>query len=223
MSPLDDLTLTPTAVGYDFTLDGETLGDCALVGWRLVRFFVAPDQRRRGVGGRAMALLLETLPDEARLEIEVPAGDPGADAFARRMGFDVARLVMDRRVVPSGATVELFRPVGRKELDLIVASGMRAFPPRLPEQPIFYPVTTLEYARRIAADWNVRDPQSDFVGIVLRFSVLEDFLHRHPPREAGGSDLVEHWIPAEALPALNAALVGPIEIVERHGSPRPLP
>lgn len=98
MDPLENLTLEPTPVGYDFILDGETLGDCALIGWRLVRFFVAPDQRRRGVGRKAMTLLLETLPDEARLEIEVPAGDDGADAFAKRMGFDVARLVMDRRV-----------------------------------------------------------------------------------------------------------------------------
>ena len=31
----------------------------------------------------------------------------------------------------------LFRPVGPKELDLIRASGFRAFPPRLPEQTIF--------------------------------------------------------------------------------------
>jgi hypothetical protein len=36
-------------------------------------------------------------------------------------------------------SVTLWRPVGPAELDLIRASGMRAFPPRLPEQPIFYP------------------------------------------------------------------------------------
>jgi ADP-ribosylglycohydrolase len=40
----------------------------------------------------------------------------------------------------SGNTVTLYRPVGPKELGLIRASGWRAFPPRLPEQPIFYPV-----------------------------------------------------------------------------------
>ena len=38
-------------------------------------------------------------------------------------------------------SVTLFRPVGANELRLIEATGMRAFPPRLPEQPIFYPVT----------------------------------------------------------------------------------
>jgi hypothetical protein len=32
----------------------------------------------------------------------------------------------------------LCRPVGPKELKLIAESGYRAFPPRRPEQPIFY-------------------------------------------------------------------------------------
>lgn len=49
-------------------------------------------------------------------------------------------------------TVTLFRPVGQKELDLIAASGNRAFPPRLPHQPIFYPVLNEEYATQIARD-----------------------------------------------------------------------
>ena len=52
-------------------------------------------------------------------------------------------------------TVTLWRPVGPKELALIQESGLRAFPPRLPEQPIFYPVTTEDYAIKIARDWNV--------------------------------------------------------------------
>ena len=50
----------------------------------------------------------------------------------------------------------LFRPVGPKELALIAASGYRQFPPRLPEQPIFYPVLNEEYTRQIARDWNVK-------------------------------------------------------------------
>ena len=98
MTPLDALALTPTPVGYDFTLYGETLGDCALVGYRLARFWVEPDQRRRGVGRRAMALLLETLPPDTRLLMEVPADNLGARRFAESMGFGVTRLVMDRRV-----------------------------------------------------------------------------------------------------------------------------
>ncbi|MBO9582019.1 MAG: hypothetical protein J7498_14095 [Sphingobium sp.] len=49
-------------------------------------------------------------------------------------------------------TITLWRPVGPEELALIEATGMRAFPPRLPEQPIFYPVTTRDYAVKIARD-----------------------------------------------------------------------
>lgn len=34
----------------------------------------------------------------------------------------------------------LYRPVGQEELELIITADYRAYPPRLPEQPIFYPV-----------------------------------------------------------------------------------
>ena len=50
----------------------------------------------------------------------------------------------------------LFRPVGPIELDLIRANEYRAFPPRLPGQPIFYPVLNEEYATQIARDWNTK-------------------------------------------------------------------
>jgi hypothetical protein len=40
----------------------------------------------------------------------------------------------------------LYRPVGRKEMDLIAATGFAAFPPRLDWQTIFYPVVTEAHA-----------------------------------------------------------------------------
>jgi hypothetical protein len=106
--------------------------------------------------------------------------------------------------------VTLWRPVGPVELELIRASGMRAFPPRLPEQPIFYPVLSEEYAIKIARDWNV--PASG-QGFVTRFKVLKRFLDRYPVQEAGGIAHCEYWVPAEHLSAFNAALVGEIEII----------
>lgn len=63
-------------------------------------------------------------------------------------------------------TVTLWRPVGPAELALIRESGMRAFPPRLPGQPIFYPVLSEDYVVKIARDWNV--PASG-AGYVTRF------------------------------------------------------
>lgn len=104
----------------------------------------------------------------------------------------------------------LWRPVGPTELALIEASGMRAFPPRLPEQPIFYPVLSEEYAVKIARDWNV--PASG-AGFVTRFEVRKSFLGAYDVQEAGGRAHREYWIPAEELEALNAAIVGPIEVV----------
>lgn len=104
----------------------------------------------------------------------------------------------------------LWRPVGPAELVLIERAGMRAFPPQLPEQPIFYPVLSEDYAIKIARDWNV--PASG-AGHVTRFRVRSDFLDRYDVQEAGGRDHLEYWIPAEDLDAFNAAIVGPIEVV----------
>lgn len=107
-------------------------------------------------------------------------------------------------------TITLWRPVGPEELALIEEAGMRAFPPRLPEQPIFYPVTTEDYAVKIARDWNV--PASG-AGFVTRFEVRRDVLERYQVQDAGGRAHREYWIPAEDLYAFNAAIVGPIEVV----------
>lgn len=114
----------------------------------------------------------------------------------------------------------LYRPVGRQELELIRESGWRAFPPRLPFQPIFYPVLNEEYAIQIARDWNTRDAASGYTGYVTRFRVRREFLERYEVRTVGGSEHQEYWIPAEELPAFNAALQGPIEIsAEFHPPP----
>ena len=106
--------------------------------------------------------------------------------------------------------VTLYRPVGPDELELIRRSGFTAFPPRLPEQPIFYPVVTEAYAVTIARDWNV--PASG-AGYVTRFEVLSSFLRAFEPQTAGGAAHQEYWIPAAALPAFNGAIVGRIEVI----------
>jgi hypothetical protein len=112
------------------------------------------------------------------------------------------------------STTTLWRPVGPDELELIRQSGMRAFPPRLPEQPIFYPVVTEDYAIKIARDWNVRDSG---VGFVTRFEVRNDFLAKYRIEEAGGRAHREYWVPAEDLDAFNAAIIG--EIAVTHSFP----
>src|SRR5688500_2745681 len=109
----------------------------------------------------------------------------------------------------------LFRPVGPKELALIAASGFREFPPRLPEQPIFYPVLNEEYARQIARDWNVRDSGA---GYVTRFAVRAGFLSRYAEQQVGSSLHRELWIPAEDLEEMNRNIVGSIEVIAEFKS-----
>jgi hypothetical protein len=107
-------------------------------------------------------------------------------------------------------TTALYRPTGEKELALIRDSGWLEFPPRLPEQPIFYPVLEESYAVQIARDWNTRDGGT---GYVLRFEVETEYVAKYPVQTAGARVHREYWIPAEELSEFNRHIVGPIEIL----------
>jgi len=110
------------------------------------------------------------------------------------------------------ATTILYRPVGPKELQLIADSGYRDFPPRLREQPIFYPVLNEEYATQIAPYWNAKDPLKK-AGYVTEFHVKTAFLAKYEVRTVGGRIHQEYWIPAGELAEFNANIVGLIEAV----------
>jgi hypothetical protein len=103
--------------------------------------------------------------------------------------------------------------VGTAELEKVASSGWCAFPPRLPDQPIFYPVCNEAYAREIANRWNTRGGAR---GFVLRFEVSASFLSRHQRHTVGSRVHEEYWIPAEELSAFNAAIVGSIELVASY-------
>lgn len=109
-------------------------------------------------------------------------------------------------------TTTLYRPVGPKELELIEASGWTAFPPRLPDQPIFYPVTNEPYAIQIARDWNV--PASG-AGYVTRFEVDAGYLEKFPVQTVGGREHTELWVPAEELEEFNRHIIGNIVVTQR--------
>jgi hypothetical protein len=116
------------------------------------------------------------------------------------------------------ATRTLWRPVGPKELALIAAAGYRRFPPRLPEQPIFYPVCNEPYAIEIAERWNAA---SDGGGFVTRFEVRRDHIDRHETHIVGSRQHEEYWIAAEDLEAFNEAIVGTIEVTHTFAAAPP--
>jgi len=107
----------------------------------------------------------------------------------------------------------LYRPVGPKELKLVEESGFKKWPPRLPWQPIFYPVTNEEYAKQIAAQWNIKDSG---VGCVTRFEVKKSFMDRYEVQKVGGASHAEWWIPAEELEELNSNIVDLIAVIGEY-------
>ena len=98
---------------------------------------------------------------------------------------------------------------------MIRDSGWRAFPPRLPEQPIFYPVLEEDYAIQIARDWNTRDGGK---GFVLRFHVEREYLSRYEVQTVGARNHREYWIPADGLSEFNRHIVGTIEVIHTFGA-----
>jgi hypothetical protein len=105
------------------------------------------------------------------------------------------------------STVTLWRPTGQAELDLVQEAETPAWPPRLPDQPIFYPVLNRWYATKIAREWNV---PAEGVGYVTRFEVEKSFLDRYEVHQVGGQDVLEYWIPAGELAEFNTHIVGAI-------------
>lgn len=105
----------------------------------------------------------------------------------------------------------LFRPVNQAELDLIAALEWKTFPPRLPEQPIFYPVLNEQYAIDISKRWNVSGYSK---GYVVKFEVLAAYLQKFEVQNVGLDYHNELWIPAEELAAFNANIVGLIEVTQ---------
>jgi len=105
----------------------------------------------------------------------------------------------------------LFRPVGLEELRLVYDANMRAFPPRLPDQPIFYPVTSQAYAEQIAREWNTKS--GALAGFVTRFLVDDAYVAEFERRIVGAREHEELWVPVEDLAEFNAKIENEIDVV----------
>jgi hypothetical protein len=100
---------------------------------------------------------------------------------------------------------------------LIYRSGMRRFPPRLPEQPIFYPVLNAEYAKQIAQGWNTTS--GSMAGYVTEFEVDDGYASSFQVRQVGAREHQELWVPAESLEEFNRHMLGPIELMGAYFGP----
>lgn len=113
----------------------------------------------------------------------------------------------------SDETTTLYRPTDPNELKLVEESGFKRWPPRLPGQPIFYPVTNEQYAIEIASKWNVKDSE---VGFVTKFHVKKSFMDRYDVQTVGASHHTEWWVPDSELQELNDNIVGLIEVIGEY-------
>lgn len=109
--------------------------------------------------------------------------------------------------------MRLYRPVGQAEYDLIAQSNFTAFPPRLAEQPIFYPVLNERYAREISEKWNRRRADAQYTGYVTAFEIDDAYISQFPVQTVGASYHQELWIPAEELEHFNRHIVGQITVL----------
>jgi Protein of unknown function (DUF2489) len=210
--PLREALITAQAVLADDT--GVIEGSIALAGfahhvvpdWRVDPDFVvfanladSTDHLPFGpVRGRWSADAL------VKADAEIAAIEAANGAIVRQACSNVIA-----RFSAGAGTITLYRPVGPKELELIAGSGWREFPPRLPDQPIFYPVTNAAYAAQIARDWNVKESGA---GFVTKFCVDAYYLSRYQVQQVGSAIHTEYWIPAEELPEFNRNIVGLIEV-----------
>lgn len=111
-------------------------------------------------------------------------------------------------------TITLYRPVGLKELQLIIESDFTKFPPRLDWQPIFYPVMNEEYAAEIASKWNTEDEFSGYSGFVTAFNMNADYIKSFEVRNVGNKNHNELWIPSEEMDLFNDQIQAKIEITK---------
>ena len=185
-------------VPYAIWCASEHLADYEAALWHTASGLGDVDTTCAMVGGIvALRVGLDGIPAEWRQSREALPNWPFYDAYA--------------------GTVTLYRPVGAAELALVAASGYRAFPQRLPEQPIFYPVLNEAYAAQIARDWNAKDGAT---GYVTRFEVRASYLERYSVQVAGARLHAEYWIPAEDLEMFNDNIVGTIDVIASfEGSP----
>jgi hypothetical protein len=108
----------------------------------------------------------------------------------------------------------LYRPVGQLELNLIIESNYKSFPPRLSWQPIFYPVLDFDYACQIANDWNTNDDANGNVGYVTQFEIPITYFESFKVENVGASNHNEMWVLSEELENFNAQILNGIKVVK---------
>lgn len=114
-------------------------------------------------------------------------------------------------------TRTLYRPVGLQEAELILVKGI--FPPRPPEESIFYPFLNYAYAEQVARDRYTHNAKTNYAGFIAQFKVKKPYIDQFKARVVGDEIHTELWIPAAQLDEFNEQIDGKIEIVAAFYGP----
>lgn len=108
----------------------------------------------------------------------------------------------------------MYRPVGLREMMMVLDSGNRRFPDREQGQSVFYPTYSAVHATQMARDWHTKDPYAGFAGFVTAFDMEEEYLQALPLTDRNGKKRQELKIPSSDLAEFNTHIQGPIRITK---------
>ena len=73
-------------------------------------------------------------------------------------------------------------------------------------------IINLEYALKIARDWNTKNKNSGYAGFVTEIEVSESFIDNYTVQCVGKKNDLEYWIPANQINIFNRSIKGQIKI-----------
>lgn len=104
----------------------------------------------------------------------------------------------------------LYKPLSPKQLAAVISSGWRRFSPDSPQQKVFYPKLHLEYAEKIARQWDAAQYEA---GFVVKFKVPSQFVADYDIQSVGYDEHREYKIPIHELERFNRQIIGPIRLI----------
>lgn len=104
----------------------------------------------------------------------------------------------------------LYKPLSPTQLVAVIDSGWRGFSPDTPQQRIFYPKLSRQYAETIARQWDA--PQFT-AGYVVEFKICSEFIQRFELQTVAYAEHREYKVPITALAQLNKNICGGIHLV----------
>jgi hypothetical protein len=109
----------------------------------------------------------------------------------------------------------LYKPLSPTQLAAVIRANWLSFSPDTPGQKIFYPKLHLDYAEKIARQWDAIEYS---VGFVVRFIVPSTFINRYDLQSVGYDEHSEYKVPIDELELFNHQIMGKIELVSAFTS-----